>query len=170
MSWRNLYVCHSNNEMATAQGNERTFDPIWEQTDGPVNTYSNPAARRHHHWWHAGATHCIICATTWALRYEPLTAPAAWWHMVVQPLSRCPCRCAEQSVYAYPIFKELADAWEWSESQHRRSGVGLLEFVADRLDLLRNMSLTRGWRMPYDDALSDGRLQRILASVFRPDL
>ena len=56
--------------------------------------------------------------------------------------------------YAYTFSKELADAWEWSESQSTSAQVlAYLEFVADRLDLLRSIEFNT-WveDASYDDA------------------
>ena len=47
--------------------------------------------------------------------------------------------------YAYTFSKELAAEWEWSESQSTSSEVlAYLEFVADRLDLLRSIQFNTG--------------------------
>ncbi|MDP6186676.1 MAG: NAD(P)/FAD-dependent oxidoreductase, partial [Pseudomonadales bacterium] len=56
--------------------------------------------------------------------------------------------------YAYTFSKELADEWDWSESQSTSKQVlAYLEFVADRLDLLRDIQFNT-WveDASYDDS------------------
>ena len=49
--------------------------------------------------------------------------------------------------YAYTFSKELVDDWDWSESQSTSSQVlAYLQFVADRLDLERDIQFAAGRR------------------------